>query len=434
MKLRKKIQLGVMLAVLLVAGVGGAAALQALRRPDRETPTTRVRRGTLAVNVYTLGELRPNRTSMMIAPQVAGALQIVQLARTSTIVNAGDVVVEFDPSEQEFNLEQSRSMLQQAEQQITKKQSDTAVQAAQDQVALLKAKYAVRRAELDVKRNELVSSIDAKKNDLTLEESKRHLEQLEQDIDSRKASNQASLAVVQEQRNKAKLDMEQSKKNIENMTLRAPIAGLVSVRENRDSTSGFMFQGMSLPEYRMGDQAFPGRLIAEVLEVSQMEIQAKVPETARADINTGEKVEVHVHALPGKTYHGKVKTVAGLASRSFFSDDPTRRFDATFQIDEPDVRLRPGLTAEVIVLGNEVRDALCLPTQAVFQKDGKPVVYARSGSGFVPRVVTIKHRTESQIVVDGVTEGTEVALVNPTTKGTEPTTSGGPARVGGASK
>lgn len=434
MRLRKKIQLGIALAVLLVAVVGGAAALQALRRPDRETPTTRVRRGTLSMKVYTLGELRPNRTSMMIAPQVAGALQIVQLARTSTLVKPGDVVVEFDPSEQEFNLEQSRSMLQQAEQQITKRKSDTAVQAAQDQVAMLKAKYAVRRAELDVKRNELVSSIDAKKNDLALEESKRHFEQLEHDISSRQASDQASLAVLQEQRNKAKLDMEQSKKNIENMTLRAPMAGLVSVRENRDATSGFMFYGMTLPEYRAGDQAFPGRLIAEVLEVSQMEIQSKVPETARADINTGVNVEVHVHAIPEKTYHGKVKAVAGLASRSFFSDDPTRRFDATFQIDEPDVRLRPGLTAEIIVLGNEVRDALCLPTQAVFQKDGKPVVYARSGSGFAPRVITIKHRTESQIEVDGLTEGTEVALVNPETSGGAPATAGGPARMGGAGK
>jgi multidrug resistance efflux pump len=431
-KLRKKIQVAVTLTVALAAGVGGAAALQALRRPDRETPTTRVHRGTLTVKIYTLGELRPNRSSMMIAPQVAGALQIVQLARTSTLVKPGDLVVQFDPSEQEFNLEQSRSLLQQAEQQITKRKSDTAVQAAQDQVAMLKAKYAVRRAELDVKRNELVSAIDAKKNDLALEESKRHLEQFEQDIHSRTASNEAALAVLQEQRNKARLDMEQSKKNIENMTLRATIAGLVSVRENRDATSGFFFFGMTLPEYREGDQASPGRLIAEVLEVSQMEIQSKVPETARGDINAGETVEVHVHALPENTYHGKVKTVAGLASRSFFSDDPTRRFDATFQIDEPDARLRPGLTAEVVVLGNEVRDALCLPTQAVFQKDGKPVVYARSGSGFVPRAVTIKHRTESQIVVDGLAEGTEVALVNPETKGAEPPGTAAPARGGGA--
>lgn len=432
MKPRKRIQLVLVLVVVLAAGVAGAAALQNLRRPDRDTPTARVHRGTLAVHVYTLGELRPNRTSMMVAPQVAGSLQIVELTRTSTLVKPGDVVVQFDPSEQEFNLEQSRSLLKQAEQQITKKKAETAVQAAQDQVALLKSKFAVRRAELEVQRNELVSAIDAKKNNLALDESKRHLEQLEQDIRSRSASNQASLAVLLEQRNKSKLDMEQSKKNIENMTLRAPIAGLVSVRENRDANSGFFFPGITLPEYREGDQASPGRNIAEVLEVSQMEIQSKVPETSRGDVNAGEKIEVHVHALPDKTYHGKVKTVAGLASRGFFNDDPTRRFDATFQIEEPDARLRPGLTADVVVLGNEVRDALCLPTQAVFLKDGKPVVYARSGSGFVPRAVTIKHRTESQIVVEGVNEGTEVALVNPDAKDAKSVGPGAaPARIGG---
>jgi multidrug resistance efflux pump len=431
-KQRKKIQLAVILAVLLVAAVGGKAALQNLHRPDRDTPTARVRRGTLAVKVYTLGELRPNRTSMMVAPQVAGALQIVELARTSTLVKPGEIVVQFDPSEQEFNLEQSRSQLKQAEQQITKKKAETAVQAAQDRVALLKAKFAVRRAELDVQRNELVSAIDAKKNNLALEETKRHLEQLDADIRSRSASNEAFLAVLLEQRNKSKLDMEQAKKNIENMTLRSPIAGLVSVRENRDAISGFFFQGMTIPEYRQGDQASPGRPIAEVLDVSQMEIQSKVSETSRAEVNAGEKVEVHVHALPEKIYHGKVKTVAGLASRGFFSDDPTRRFDATFQIDEPDARLRPGLTAEIIVLGNELRDALCLPTQAVFLKDGKPVVYARSGSGFQPRPVTIKHRTESQIVVEGVNEGTEVALVSPDSKDAATVGPGAtPARIGG---
>ena len=51
---------------------------------------------------------------------------------------------------------------------------------AEDKVALLKAKFDVRRAELEVGRNELVSDIDAKKNLLTLEQAKRHLEQLQQ--------------------------------------------------------------------------------------------------------------------------------------------------------------------------------------------------------------------------------------------------------------
>ena len=56
-----------------------------------------------------------------------------------------DVVIEFDPSEQEFNLEQAKSDLAQGEQEITKAKADAAVQTSQDQVDLLKAKFDVRQ-------------------------------------------------------------------------------------------------------------------------------------------------------------------------------------------------------------------------------------------------------------------------------------------------
>src|SRR4051812_39994776 len=67
----------------------------------------------------------------------------------------GDLVMEFDPSEQRYKLEQNRSELLQAEQEIAKAKADAAVVAAQDKVALLKARFDVRRAELDVQKNEL---------------------------------------------------------------------------------------------------------------------------------------------------------------------------------------------------------------------------------------------------------------------------------------
>ena len=94
----------------------------------------------------------------------------------------GDLVMEFDPSEQRYKLEQSRSELFEADQEITKAKADADVQAAQDRVALLKARFDVRRAELEVQKNELMSTIDARKNQLALEQARRVLEQLQQDI------------------------------------------------------------------------------------------------------------------------------------------------------------------------------------------------------------------------------------------------------------
>lgn len=380
---------------------------------DPALPTARVKRGNLETKIYVNGELRPARTSMLVAPSVGGTLQIVHLSKTGTRVKAGEVVIEFDPSEQEYNLDQARSDLAQAEQEITKAKADADVQTAQDQVDLVKARFDVRRAELEVSKNELVSTIDGKKNQLNLEEARRRLVQLEQDIKSRTASGRATIAVSEEKRNKARIAMDQAKSNIEKMQVRATLDGLVAVKENEDSTGGFFTTGMVLPEYRDGDQVGPGRMVAQVLDVGDMEIQAKVEETDRASINPGQPVEVHVDALPGKTYTGKVKTVAGMASSNFWGGDTSRKFDASFQISNADNRLRPGITAQVIILGEQAKNALYLPPQAVFEKDGKPVVYVKNGARFEPREIKVARRTEGHLIVEGLSEGTEVALVNP---------------------
>jgi HlyD family secretion protein len=434
---RAAVRLGMALVIVLVVVGGVAAALKGLRGQAQEIPTVKVKRGTLDLKVYTTGELRPARSSMLVAPSVGGTLQIVHLLPAGTLVKSGDIVAEFDPGEQEFNLEQSRYDLQQAEQQITKMKADSAVQAAQDQVDLLTAKYDVSKAELEVSRNELVSAIDAKKNLLTHEEAKRHLAQLEQDVQSRQASNQAQLAVLDEQRNHARLAMDQAQKRIDSMTLKAPMDGLLVIKDNFDSTGGFFSSGMTLPEYREGDLVSPGRLIAEVLEVSQMEILAKVSETERANMNPGQSAEIRVDTRPDEVLRAKVKTVAGMASRGW-GPDPTPRFDATFQLEQVESKLRPGVTAQVIVVGEQVRDALYLPRQALYEKNGKTVAYVKNGSRFEPREVKIKYRTESRIAIEGLNEGVEVALVNPeqsTSNSSKPGSGAtGPMGAGGGGK
>ena len=397
---------------LLVVGAGGAVALQQMKKAERPIPTVRLKRGNVELKVYTTGEMRALRSALLIAPPVGGALRIVRLAKTGTKVQPGDTVIEFDPSEQEQVLAQNRSELLQAEQEITKGKADATVQAAQDQVALLKARFEVRRAELEVSRNELVSAIDAKKNLLNLEEAKRRLEQLGQDIQSHAASNQAAQSVLEEKRNKAQLLIQQAQKNIESMRISAPLSGLVAVMQNDDVTGGFNF-GLPMPEYREGDQVYPGRIIAQAHEISQMEISAKVNESDRANFDMGQPVEVRVDALPGKSFSGKVKTVSGMASRETFSFDAIRRFDVTFLLDQPDPRIRPGVTAQVIIAGTVIRDALYLPPQALFEKEGRFRVYVRREKRFEGREVRITFRSESQVVVEGLDEGAEVALVNP---------------------
>jgi HlyD family secretion protein len=430
----KNLRIAIAVVVLIGLAVGVRSAMSQFRPAEKQLPTARVKRGTLEIKVYSTGELRPTNSMSLMAPPVAGggALQIVSLMKTGTRVNKGDVVLEFDPSEQQYKLEQARSEVAEAEQQIAKSRADAAVSTAQDKVSLLKARFDVRRAELDVSRNELLSTIDAQKNVLALDEARRRLAQLEQDVKSRVASNAASLAVLEEKRNKSRLSMQQAQQAIDSMQVKAAIGGVVAIKDNMDAMGGMMFSGMVLPEYREGDVVRPGRTVAEVLETADMEIKAKVTENDRANVNPGQPVEVRIDAYPGLVLPGKVKSVAGLATSNWWSSDGTRKFDAAFKIEKPDPRLRSGQTAQITIAGQEIKDALFLPRQVLFDKEGKPVLFVKNGDKFEEREVKVTHRTESQITVEGLKEGDEVALVNPEKANTNTKSGSAQPSMGGA--
>jgi hypothetical protein len=160
---------------------------------------------------------------------------------------------------------------------------------------------------------------------------------------------------------------------------------------------------------------FPGRPVAEVLHESGIELIAKVSEYDRAHLNAGQKAEVTIHAVQGKTLPATIKAVAGASRREVWAwNDPTRTFDVSFDVTGSNpASLRPGLTTQVRVTGAPIKDALYLPRQALFEHDGKPVVFIRQGRSFEPREVKVSHRTETHIVVTNLPVGTEVALRNP---------------------
>lgn len=408
--------LGLLATGLLTAAcLASCSAAGQARLSDAGIPVSVVEQGHVQLRVNTSGELRSTRTAMMTAPAIAGGtLQIIHLLRAGSLVKAGDAVVDFDPSQQEYNLGQNRSDYQQAEQEIVKAKDDLAVQSAQDQTALLKAHFDVRQAELEVSKNELVSSIDAQKNQLALDEARRALEQLQQDIQSHAASGQATMAVDQEKAHKAKLAMDQALENIRNMQVRSPINGLVVIRQNMNASGGFFFGGMSLPDYQQGDQANPGAVIADVIDMDNMEITAHVSESDRTNVKVGQAVEIRVDALPGVVLRGTVKNVAAVAGDFF--DGGNGSSEVSIALDGPNKQLRPGFTAHVVILGDEIGKALWVPREAVFEKDGKTIVYARGSSGFAPRLVQIRYLSEGLAIIGGLQAGTEVAVIDPSEK------------------
>jgi HlyD family secretion protein len=397
--------------------IGFALSRSRLAVASDGIPLAQVKRGELDLKVHADGELNATHTMMLTAPAVGGgALEITRLLAGRLPVKKGDVVIEFDPSEQRYKLEQSRSELLQAEQEITKAKADAAVLKAQDKVALLKARYDVRKAELDVQKKEIVSAIDAAKNDAALKQAKQLLAELERDIESHDKSGQASVYLAQEKYNKSKLEMDQAQQNIDKMSVTAPMDGLISIQKNMDASGGFFFTGMSVPDYHAGDEARAGSAIAQVVDPTELELKAKIGERNRSNVKQGQLVEVVFDALPGRTYHGKVKQVGGMSTHELFDDDAGAggTFDVTMQLSDADVRLHSGMTARLLFLGDARKNVFYVPRQALFLKDGKHIVYVKRGKDYEQKEIEIKDETESRAVIEGLNDGTPVAMIDPT--------------------
>jgi HlyD family secretion protein len=212
--------------------------------------------------------------------------------------------------------------------------------------------------------------------------------------------------------------MQRAQQVIDSLVIRAPFDGVVSVKENRDASGGMIFWGMILPEYRAGDQIWPGRPVIDVIESGRMEVRAKIDESDRPNLVTGQTAIIEVDALPGETFAAKVGQLSGLASRANFfeSSSASRLFDVSLEFEKPDPRLKAGGSVRVTLDGKELRDVIHIPRQAVFDKNGKNHVFVKTGEHFEPRDIKVEQRTESRVVISGLAEGTEIALVDPTAR------------------
>ncbi len=335
--------------VLMVLGVawGGYRFFQQLPQRQQQLATAKVRQSDVIIRTFARGELRAVRSAMLVAPNLFGTVQITRLAPLGSLSKEKDLIVEFDDSEVRSRLEEKQLEIDQLDEQLKKSQADLAIRNNQDQVELLRTRYSVRRAELEVKRAELKSAIDARKDQLTLEEARRRLKQLESDIKSRLQQAEAELAVLRERRKRALLELERERARLRQVKLLAPMSGLVAVRQSRPM-GGMFFAGMQLPDYREGDQVYPGTPVADVLDLSELEVAAKVGELDRANLHEGQDVLMRLDAVPGKTFHGVIKNLSGTASANVWSGDPAKKFDVVFSVDMKELLTGLGAKPEQI--------------------------------------------------------------------------------------
>jgi multidrug efflux pump subunit AcrA (membrane-fusion protein) len=194
--------------------------------------------------------------------------------------------------------------------------------------------------------------------------------------------------------------------------MKAPAAGTVNVLPNYRSSSG-IFGGEQ--EFRQGDRAWPGAAILELPDLSSVHLEARLDESDRGRLRPGQDAIVRIEAVPGREFKARIEKISLLARPDFAAGwPPPKNFDLGLVLLEVDPKIRPGMTAVAQIATERVPDVTLVPSDAVFQRDGSPVVYRLAGSSFEERRVEVSRRSKEQAIIsNGVVPGDRIATKRP---------------------
>lgn len=395
-------------ALLGVVGWVGRRVYDDLRpQGDAAVPATTVKRGDVTFSVNARGVLQGGSTKMLAAPMTGSAqLILTSLRKPGELVQEGEVIAEFDTTEESFKQREAEADLAEAEQMVLQAQNEAKARDEELNYELIAARAEVKTTQIETERNELLAAIVARQNNIALESATERLAKLERDYPQRKAAAGATIAIHEAARRKASMLSDTARRNIGLMVLKAPMGGYVNVERN--TNSNFFFPGMQFPLLQVGDPVRPGMGVAHIPDMKTWEVTAQIAEADRGHLKLGQEAEIRIVAIPGEVLKGQISDLGSTTGPPW-----DRKFECKLSLREGRKELRPGMSARIIVTTDTLRGTLWLPAQALFESDSRKYVYLSTNAGYVTKDVQLVRRGESQVVITGINEGDLVALANP---------------------
>jgi hypothetical protein len=322
---------------------------------------------------------------------------ITRLIPAGTRVKPGDLLAEFDRQAQTKNYLDREAEYRDRVEQIRKRKAEQDAAGVADARELKEAENAVEKAVLDVKRNEILSRIDADKNNKSLQEAKARLEQVRQTIKLRQSSVASEVRILEIQRDRAQAAMRHAQRNSERMLMRSPMEGLVVLNT--------IFKSNGPGEVQEGDEVRPGVPFLQVVDPQAMQVRARVNQVDALRLVVGQKAVVRLDAYPDLVYPARVHQVAAIGLGGSFSDK-VRTFPVVFTIEGFDPRTMPDLSAAADVELERVPGALVAPRDTVIHESGKDYVRVKTATGFDKTEVKLGLVGEHEVVIaSGAQEG-----------------------------
>ncbi len=408
---RKNKRILITLLIVLI----GVAAFLFVRSTNAGNATTqfqtaKVERGNLTATIGATGTVRAKQTAVLIW-QAAGTVDTVNV-KVGDNVPADFVLAYLTKSSLPQSVIMAEADLVDAQKALDDLLNSTTAQ-AESVVALREAQEVYDKAANW--REELNGKIDIKeirykkiygrtvpilkeyrgfaseetiaKADEDLALAKAKVDDAQREYDRMNNGNTPELAAAQ-----ARVDAAQATLNLSRVI--APFAGTVT-------------EAYPLP----GDQIAAGATAFRVDNLSSLLVDVEVSEVDINNVSVGQTATLSFDAILGNDYHGQVVEVAQTGT----SVQGVVNFKVTVELADADAHVKPGMTAAVNIVVNEMQDVVLVPNRAVRLVDGERVVYLLVDGEPVLTEIRLGPSSDTVSVVAGgeVQEGDTVVLNPP---------------------
>ena len=471
----------IMAAAVVGGGLAVTALLRSMAGGDREIATALAQEGPFDLTIVETGALQALKSVSYASSIQSNQAKIVALAPEGKVVAKGDLLILFDSTPFEEQIRESEALLAQALAESVKSRQDLALQevqngeeiaaarqkedksglelrdveegkgklredeakaelaeadrqlrrtsSARDDLKPLLAEGFITRQEMDRAEQEVEKAAEklaiAKRRHDSFFEFGRPIERSQaraEALSSRESSKallsaaasrleqrRAAIGGADSRIREAQARLGTARTQLARCEVRADVPGIVVYRP--------VFFGSEQRKPQVGDQVWANQPLLILPDVSRMTVEARVRETDVHRVAQNQKVQVRVAAYPDLRLTGRV-TLVGTLAQEDFARRSAKYFGITIEINERDDRLRPGMTATVEIHVERKERALFVPIQAVFDREGKRVVYVRELGGFREReVVTGSVNRDFAVVEKGLKAGDRVALSDPNLAG-----------------
>jgi HlyD family secretion protein len=394
-KSRKRLYIGVGVAVLAVGGAAGFATLKGASPEIDPSRLATVERGTMVKSVVATGKVEPI-TKIEIKSKANGIIKALN-ADIDLTVKEGDVLVELDREQlaatlrgAEANLLAARAALEAAEAQAQKNRVEAEGPDAQfarrayERAQSLYAQHLIAQSTLD-DAHSLVDVADNRKRA----------------AQSQLGVSQAKVAEARAQVAQAKAAAERAAEDVANATIRAPIRGTVLSRdvEIGSSVSSILNLGAN------------ATLVMTLGDITQVFVRGKVDEADIGRVRLGQPARIRVETFKDKTFNGRVTQISPMGVEK----DNVTNFEVRVSIDNPGKELKANMTANAEIVLEEHPDSLIVPESAITydaQKNAFAEIQStgsKTGVKKTPVKVGVGNGTKIQ-VLDGLKAGDKVVL------------------------